>query len=1266
MSLLPLLLLSAMAPRRDIAQDVADLARDHVNVALRDWGYSHASASSVYQPGYEADNAIDGKWASRETDKWNSAKGPGPHWLIVDMGHPFTVDAIVLRHEGVFAEGNLYNTSDFSVQRSDAASGPWSDFLPPVHGNRDNISLLRFPPVRTRYVRIFIEKGEQNANEFGRLFEVEVYSPKDQADVPMIRLAWPATPTYRRVDGRLESAAEIHPLHPTSALTYLVNGRRQAAMDGRLWLPIDGNRPASVSLESQSAPSPRWSMTDDRAWMTGMEGGAIHLLSSSHQDVAWMDTPDWCRVHRVSEILEPAIDMMLRDHRYHFTMENMLNLFELLQERPGRRDEIERLIRNGQLEFGGTYNQPYESLLGGEQLVRQVYFGRRWLRKQFPGTDTCIAYTVDVPGRSLQMQQILAKAGIKYLVTSRYHEGLFRWFAPDGSSILVYALPHYGNDSGVLKEEPAAAVRDLPKLLRTVARDFPKQKLPPHYMVLNSQDFESPVDFGPLLTAWTKQAPIATVDGKPVSPPTLDYSSTTGLFQSLDTPSAKPKELMGERPNMWLYIHGPTHHEAIQAQREAARLLPAAETFATMSSLVDGNFSHYPFEKLSNAWLDSLYPDHGFGGKNGHITDGVYHAKFAGARAAAADSLSVSLPALASHIKADRSRGVPVVVFNPHSWTRSDAVSIEAPSSGTDWRVLDSGGKDVACQIRSMPDRTNVAAVTLGARIAQATGKDADRLLDGDWWDARKSHWEAPVSAGVPASVVIDLGQIRQVERILVRHYGSLGEFQNESRFNTRSFRLSGAIDSNGVWTEMVPTVQGNERPISAFEFAPIGLRFVRLEILEPNIGVDQTARVLGIEVFARIASTRSTVRFHASSVPSLGYRTFYLVKGTGADLQPAVKDGETGVENGFYRVQLAEGGIASILDKQAHRELLRKSGLAAGEVLTLSSVGNGAGEFGAVQQPTMDGFDRTSAHHPAWKRVAERSGSLCTTYELVQPLGGATIRQRLVVYHQIKRIDLDVDMEGWVGEKYRDYRLALPLGGPKAKVSYEVPMGTVRVGENEVKATGGWAYGSLNYWQNCSDIHPREVQDFIRVEDGGLTTTVSTSVCVFDFVDPTGLGGVGPLIQPILLASRKSCHGEGNWYLQPGDHHFHFSISSSASRDEGWRDAADAQLPMMAVLANPGRSDLPETLSFASVDRPNVRISTIKKAEDDDSVVVRCYEVDGRPVEAKFSIFGNPSSAALCNLIEDEQRSLPTPAGHISMHVGKYAIETVKVRVRI
>src|SRR5512143_2257498 len=105
--------------------------------------------------------------------------------------------------------------------------------------------------------------------------------------------------------------------------------------------------------------------------------GRLHIISSSHQDIAWMDSPEKCMEYRDTNVITPALAMMVKDPSYAFTMENMLNFMEYLERHPERRDEVARYTREGRMEWGATFNQPYESLLSGEQLVRQVYFGRR-------------------------------------------------------------------------------------------------------------------------------------------------------------------------------------------------------------------------------------------------------------------------------------------------------------------------------------------------------------------------------------------------------------------------------------------------------------------------------------------------------------------------------------------------------------------------------------------------------------------------------------------------------------------------------------------------------------------------------------------------------------------------------------------------------------------------------------------------------------------------------------------------------------------------
>jgi len=163
-----------------------------VNVARAEWG-AVATASSFSGPDYEAENALDGRWANRPTDKWNTAAGAGnkPHWLLIDLGWPIPIDRIVVRHEGVVSDGDTCNTADFRLQRADNAAGPWTDLVEPIVGNRLDVTTHTFDSVKTRFVRLFVTKGTPIDNSYARIYEVEVYTSnkKFKLEVPDIRMA---------------------------------------------------------------------------------------------------------------------------------------------------------------------------------------------------------------------------------------------------------------------------------------------------------------------------------------------------------------------------------------------------------------------------------------------------------------------------------------------------------------------------------------------------------------------------------------------------------------------------------------------------------------------------------------------------------------------------------------------------------------------------------------------------------------------------------------------------------------------------------------------------------------------------------------------------------------------------------------------------------------------------------------------------------------------------------------------------------------------
>jgi alpha-mannosidase len=330
------------------------------------------------------------------------------------------------------------------------------------------------------------------------------------------------------------------------------------------------------------------------------------------------------------------------------------------------------------------------------------------------------------------------------------------------------------------------------------------------------------------------------------------------------------------------------------------------------------------------------------------------------------------------------------------------------------------------------------------------------------------------------------------------------------------------------------------------------------------------------------------------------------------------------------------------------------------GEIFTMRSEGNGAGEFAEIQQPTMEGFDKVSNHKPEWK--LSKTGNVCTVYSLEQKLEHCTIRQKVTIYNSIKQIDFNTEIVDWDGTHYREFRQAFPLDMEGGEIAYEVAFGKVRVGKDEIEGAAG-----ERYVQTCSEMHPREVQNWISSTAGDCSIILSSSVAVCDWIDPTGNLVKYPVLQPVLLASRRSCHGYGNWYLQQGDHTYRFSLFSEKKNQQGYRKATGVNHPFQTILlseSTTSNKELPLEYSFVTCDEPNVIISTIKKCEDDNSIIVRCYETEGKDTDVTITFFRPSKSAEHTNIIEEEGKEVKLENGQLKFHIGHHAVETYKLKI--
>lgn len=846
--------------------------------------------------------------------------------------------------------------------------------------------------------------------------------------------------------------------------------------------------------------------------------GEIFVFTTTHQDIGWLEQPEICIINRDTMWLTPFLERLEKDPTFKMDIEQSSVLIEYIHRHPEKKDFITENLRNGRICVGATYMQPYEEMYSDEALARQFYLGKKWLQKNFDGYKPISYFNVDVPGRTLQMAQIMQKAEVDNLVISRHERGLFNWKSPDGSSVRTYTPGHYIYFYNVLGMTDTAAVKELAKesiLWYTAYNNNTKTQKAVMPAMLNYEfiwDQKNVRNLKVLMAKWNAVTDIASHTGRKarINLPKFKYAIADEFFARLDaTTTQEIPSIQGERPDVWLYIHGPSHERALTSSRQGDVLLPSAEKIHSMMALTSGSFAGYPEKILEQAWIEKIYPDHGWGGQGGDITDAVFKEKYESALGTAQALYQQGSQSLASEVKVEKQKGMPVVLFNMLSWQRTDVVN---------------------------------------------------------------------------TSVSFDPG------------YAS-------------SIQLTNAMGS-GIPSQLTDVTYYSD-------------------------GTIHTASLV----------------FVAKEVPSLGYTTYYI-KPSSAQQSNPMQEASQMIESDFYKVGLTKGGISSLFDKELNCQVLDGSKFLGGEVFTMQSVGNGAGEFDAVQLPTMEGFDKVSSYAPVWK-VAEQ-GAVYTKYAYRSQIRHAVVEQTLTVYNKIKKIDLDISVLNFDGTLYREYRMAIPTAITGGQVSYEVPYGVLNVGKDEMPGAAGERYYTPN-----AELHPRGIVDWISVSGASFGMTLASSVGVVDYLDPTNAPVNKTILQPILFASRKSCHYAGKEYNQYGDHHFRFSLTT---HQPGWQNGSqfgkEANNKLLAVV-NPRtyqEAKLPATQSFFDLKNKNVVVSAIKKCEDDNSLIIRLYNQSNEPQKIDLNMAIHPKKILRTNLIEEEKETVDR------ITLAPFAIETYKL----
>lgn len=384
---------------------------------------------------------------------------------------------------------------------------------------------------------------------------------------------------------------------------------------------------------------------------------------------------------------------------------------------PQDRDFLRNAFATGQTESDCFYNQPNELTSGAEGIVRNVLYGQLYHRDVM-GRICHIYSPGDVFGHFNQMSQVSAKGGCDGVSWGKHIFGfapLFRHISPDGTHLL-----HKRGD-----------------LVRKAAAELD----------LNTCDYSSSaVDCTP---GYFADGDLSWMDERKTN---ARFSVPSEIHKHLQCADEARFEAEGRnRPfgltsrDMSLYHAGVslTRTDFKQANRIAENTLISAEKFSTFAALLGATYPEKAFDK---AWRQVLCGQHhdSITGTNNEISFVDLMIEYREAVELATDILDRATKFIASRVALPEG-STPIVVFNPHSWARREAVTAtvmlaEPPQSyiltdsrgnAVDFRIekIDGTTDGVIAQIRFNADVPSMGyasyALTLGER------KISDEVLEG-------------------------------------------------------------------------------------------------------------------------------------------------------------------------------------------------------------------------------------------------------------------------------------------------------------------------------------------------------------------------------------------------------------------------------------------------------------------------------------------------------------------------------------------------------
>lgn len=386
-----------------------------------------------------------------------------------------------------------------------------------------------------------------------------------------------------------------------------------------------------------------------------------HVVGYAHIDMAWL----WRWEESIHDIMfntfRNQLSLMEEHPDFTFAQDQAVVYATMERYYPDLFKSIAARVKtHNWIPVTSGWVQMDENMPDGESLVRQFLYGQKYTKEKF-GRYVRVAWQPDVFGHPASMPQIARKAGIEFYLFGRPRDPkrppIIWWQGLDGSRVLGYNPPGWYTQA-----------MDHDHVTRFTMRDGQRAGVKDLLVLYGRGDHgggPNPDDV----------AGIARLNASP-DDVNVKTSHVEDYFDLLLRSKKDFPVWDGEHNSVFEGCYT-TQSEMKRNNRRAERLLLAAEK-ASMLAVAFGYRDYYPDRDITEAWkltllnqMHDLLPGSGIGPIYRDAAHQYAEVFERGRRA-----LNFSLQCLGLQLDT-HGEGIPLVVYNVHSWDRTDLVTAE-------------------------------------------------------------------------------------------------------------------------------------------------------------------------------------------------------------------------------------------------------------------------------------------------------------------------------------------------------------------------------------------------------------------------------------------------------------------------------------------------------------------------------------------------------------------------------------------------------------